>query len=84
MPEKAEMMRTDFQTGPKKCRHWRLECAGRVANLLLAVDEKNGGAIALGHPLGMRGVRLVTAAMRRLHRHGGRYAHRRRARHRRD
>ena len=34
----------------------------------------NGGAIALGHPLGMSGARLVTTAMYELHRHGGRYA----------
>ncbi|MGH8854067.1 MAG: 3-oxoadipyl-CoA thiolase [Telluria sp.] len=34
----------------------------------------NGGAIALGHPLGMSGARLVTAAMYQLHRSGGRYA----------
>ena len=34
----------------------------------------NGGAIALGHPLGMSGARLVTTAMYQLHRGGGRYA----------
>jgi 3-oxoadipyl-CoA thiolase len=34
----------------------------------------NGGAIALGHPLGMSGARLVTTAMYQLHRDGGRYA----------
>ena len=34
----------------------------------------NGGAIALGHPLGMSGARLVTTAMYQLHRTGGRYA----------
>ena len=34
----------------------------------------NGGAIALGHPLGMSGARLVTTAMYQLHRQGGRYA----------
>jgi acetyl-CoA acyltransferase len=34
----------------------------------------NGGAIALGHPLGMSGARLVTTAMYELHRRGGRYA----------
>jgi acetyl-CoA C-acetyltransferase len=34
----------------------------------------NGGAIALGHPLGMSGARLVTTAMYELHRQGGRYA----------
>ncbi|MFX1674276.1 3-oxoadipyl-CoA thiolase [Paraburkholderia sp. A2WS-5] len=34
----------------------------------------NGGAIALGHPLGMSGARLVTTAMYQLHRTQGRYA----------
>jgi 3-oxoadipyl-CoA thiolase len=34
----------------------------------------NGGAIALGHPLGMSGARLVTTATWRLQRSGGRYA----------
>ncbi len=34
----------------------------------------NGGAIALGHPLGMSGARLVTTAARQLKRGGGRYA----------
>ncbi len=34
----------------------------------------NGGAIALGHPLGMSGARLVTTATYQLHRTGGRYA----------
>ena len=34
----------------------------------------NGGAIALGHPLGMSGARLVATATRQLHRTGGRYA----------
>lgn len=33
-----------------------------------------GGAIALGHPLGMSGARLVTTAMHQLARTGGRYA----------
>ena len=33
-----------------------------------------GGAIALGHPLGASGARLVTTAMNRLHTTGGRYA----------
>jgi acetyl-CoA C-acetyltransferase len=33
-----------------------------------------GGGIALGHPLGMSGARLVTTAMYQLHRTGGRYA----------
>jgi acetyl-CoA acetyltransferase family protein len=34
----------------------------------------NGGAIALGHPLGASGARLVTTAMYQLHRQGARYA----------
>ncbi|RJG08410.1 3-oxoadipyl-CoA thiolase [Massilia cavernae] len=34
----------------------------------------NGGAIAIGHPLGASGARLVTAAVNHLHRTGGRYA----------
>lgn len=34
----------------------------------------NGGAIALGHPLGMSGARITMAAMNQLQRSGGRYA----------
>jgi acetyl-CoA C-acetyltransferase len=34
----------------------------------------NGGAIALGHPLGASGARLVTTAVNQLHRIKGRYA----------
>jgi 3-oxoadipyl-CoA thiolase len=33
-----------------------------------------GGAIALGHPLGASGARLITTAVNRLHASGGRYA----------
>ena len=34
----------------------------------------NGGAIAIGHPLGASGARLVTTALNQLERIGGRYA----------
>lgn len=34
----------------------------------------NGGAIALGHPLGMSGTRIALTAVEELHRSGGRYA----------
>ena len=34
----------------------------------------NGGAIALGHPLGMSGARLAMTATEELQRSGGRYA----------
>jgi acetyl-CoA C-acetyltransferase len=37
-------------------------------------DNPNGGAIALGHPLGASGARLVTTAVNQLHRIGGRHA----------
>jgi len=33
----------------------------------------NGGAIALGHPLGMSGARLVVSLVHELRRRGGRY-----------
>ena len=33
-----------------------------------------GGAIAMGHPLGMSGARLVTTAIYQLHRNAGHYA----------
>jgi acetyl-CoA acetyltransferase len=34
----------------------------------------NGGAIAVGHPLGASGARLITTALYQLHGTGGRYA----------
>jgi acetyl-CoA C-acetyltransferase len=34
----------------------------------------NGGAVALGHPIGMTGARLVLTALHELRRRGGRYA----------
>lgn len=49
-----------------------------LRSLGLADDEArvnpNGGAIAMGHPLGMSGARLVTTASYELARSGGRYA----------
>jgi acetyl-CoA acetyltransferase len=34
----------------------------------------NGGAVALGHPIGMTGTRLILGALHELRRRGGRYA----------
>ena len=49
-----------------------------LRNLGLQDDDPRvnpwGGAIALGHPLGASGARLVTTAVSQLHRLGGRYA----------
>ena len=49
-----------------------------IRELGLADDDKrvnpNGGAIALGHPLGMSGARLVLTAAKQLQRTGGKYA----------
>jgi acetyl-CoA C-acetyltransferase len=49
-----------------------------LRDLGLADDDArvnpNGGAIALGHPLGASGARLVTTAINQLHRSAGRYA----------
>src|SRR5690606_11507677 len=49
-----------------------------IRELGLADDDArinpNGGAIALGHPLGMSGTRLVITAMKELKRRNGQYA----------
>jgi acetyl-CoA C-acetyltransferase len=48
-----------------------------VAKQLGIPHEKlnvNGGAVALGHPIGMTGARLVLTAIHELKRRGGRYA----------
>jgi acetyl-CoA acyltransferase len=49
-----------------------------LRDLGIAADDPrvnpNGGAIALGHPLGMSGARIVMSAVEELHRSGGRYA----------
>jgi 3-oxoadipyl-CoA thiolase len=51
---------------------------GCLKQLAIPFDDKrvnaNGGAIAIGHPLGASGARLVLTAMRQLERTGGRYA----------
>lgn len=51
---------------------------GVLKQLQLAFDDErvnpNGGAIAVGHPLGASGVRLILTAMRQLERIDGKYA----------
>jgi acetyl-CoA acyltransferase len=53
--------------GWRCCATWAWPTTRRRVN-------PNGGAIALGHPLGMSGARLVTTACTNWQRRGGRYA----------
>lgn len=54
------------------------QCLASMRGLGIADNDPrvnpNGGAIALGHPLGMSGARLITTAAYELHSNGGRYA----------
>jgi acetyl-CoA acyltransferase len=45
----------------------------REAGLPMEKVNVNGGAIALGHPLGATGAKLTCSLVRELHRRGGRY-----------
>ncbi|MFT7460906.1 MAG: acetyl-CoA C-acetyltransferase, partial [Planctomycetota bacterium] len=51
---------------------------GCLKQLSISFDDErvnpNGGAIAIGHPLGASGARLILTAMRQLERTNGRYA----------
>lgn len=55
-----------------------VQVLGCLKQLGLSADDSrlnpNGGAIAIGHPLGCSGARLAWTAARQLHRSGGRYA----------
>ena len=55
-----------------------VQVLGCVKQLSLSADDSrlnpNGGAIAIGHPLGASGARLVLTALRQLEITGGRYA----------
>ena len=52
---------------------WRLEHGGTDPMALWERTNPNGGAIALGHPLGASGARLMTTLVHELVRTGGRY-----------
>jgi acetyl-CoA acetyltransferase len=47
---------------------WMKACHPREASV-----NPNGGAIAIGHPTGCTGARLITTALHELERTGGRY-----------
>jgi acetyl-CoA acyltransferase len=52
---------------------WRIEHGGKDPRGLWERTNVNGGAIALGHPLGASGARLLTSLVWELERIGGRY-----------
>jgi acetyl-CoA acyltransferase len=52
---------------------WRMEHGGTDPMALWGRTNVNGGAIALGHPLGASGARLMTTLVWELERSGGRY-----------
>lgn len=52
---------------------WRMEHGGTDPMALWERTNVNGGAIALGHPLGASGARLMTTLVWELERIGGRY-----------
>ena len=52
---------------------WRIEHGGSDPMALWERTNVNGGAIALGHPLGASGARLMTTLVHELVRSGGRY-----------
>jgi acetyl-CoA acyltransferase len=52
---------------------WRMEHGGTEPRALWERTNVNGGAIALGHPLGASGARLLTSLVWELERTGGRY-----------
>jgi acetyl-CoA acyltransferase len=52
---------------------WRIEHGGTDPDALWAKTNVNGGAIALGHPLGASGARLMTTLVHELVRTGGRF-----------
>lgn len=55
-----------------------VQALGCMKELGIAFDDprvnQNGGAIAIGHPLGASGTRIMLTALRQLERTGGRYA----------
>ncbi len=52
---------------------WRIEHGGTDPDALWARTNVNGGAIALGHPLGASGTRLMTTLVHEMERTGIRY-----------
>lgn len=68
----------DEPTPPNNNKAFAAQGLAVLRELGIADDDSrvnpNGGAISLGHPLGMSGTRLVIAAMKELKRRNGKYA----------
>jgi len=52
---------------------WAREIGGRPDSNILSKTNVNGGAIAIGHPLGASGARIMTTLVNALEQRGGRY-----------
>jgi acetyl-CoA acyltransferase len=52
---------------------WASDVNGVQGDDVLARTNVNGGAIAIGHPLGARGARIMTTLVNALEQRGGRY-----------
>src|SRR3954454_11134507 len=52
---------------------WAKELGGASSSALLAKTNVNGGAIAIGHPLGASGARIMTTLVNALEQRGARY-----------
>jgi acetyl-CoA acetyltransferase len=50
-----------------------LACLAEWPDLDRSIVNPNGGAIALGHPIGASGARITTTLVHELHRRGGRW-----------
>jgi len=53
---------------------WAKDVGGAHSDAILAKTNVNGGAIAIGHPLGASGARIMTTMVNALEQRGGRYA----------
>ena len=69
--ETAELLVTEFGHTPKRVSESDVEIGLKGDDARL---NPNGGAIAVGHPLGASGARLALTGLRQLERINGRYA----------
>ena len=72
------MMGVDTFLAAPSMKRFASQAIATLRDLGIAQDDprvnRNGGAIAYGHPLGLSGARITMTAVEELHRTGGRYA----------